>query len=569
MDDKAGLGGLEDRGAPAGAAALAKGLALLDLIAEAPKALRFADLQKMSGVPKPTLARMLKTLMVFRLIRQDEATGAYLLGHRFIELSHRVWDKFDLVSAAAPELERLSAELGETVALCRLDGHRVVYLEERSSGGLGVLIAVGRRVPVHCTAAGKALLAFQEPSFARSLAGQLVYDRFTSQTITDPQALEADLVLTRARGYAVSYEEHLAGVNSVAAPIAGRDGVPLGALVVLGPASRLDSSAIHPVGRELMAAARRITGTVGAVAISSGPRPRTRAGGQSDVQCVLPWGAQLGEAPVWVDREKRLYWVDILHPAVHRFDPVTGKNETCNAAKLVSAVLPDKDGRLIVASQDGVERFDFERGLFTPFAEPEPGVPENRLNDAKVDPDGRLWVGSMRLDVSRPTGSLYRLTKAGEVVRAESGFTVANGLAWSPDGSTFYFVDTVPGIIYAYDFDAREGTIANRRVFVTVPETEGRPDGLAVDADGGVWCAIWDGWRVNRYRPDGRLDRAVELPVPRPTSVAFGGDDLATLFITSARTRLPASTLTEAPLSGGIFACNPGERGLPTSLFGV
>lgn len=569
MDDKAGLGGLEDRGAPAGAAALAKGLALLDLIAEAPKALRFADLQKISGVPKPTLARMLKTLMVFRLIRQDEATGAYLLGHRFIELSHRVWDKFDLVSAAAPELERLSAELGETVALCRLDGHRVVYLEERSSGGLGVLIAVGRRVPVHCTAAGKALLAFQEPSFARSLAGQLVYDRFTSQTITDPQALEADLVLTRARGYAVSYEEHLAGVNSVAAPIAGRDGVPLGALVVLGPASRLDSSAIHPVGRELMAAARRITGTVGAVAISSGPRPRTRAGGQSDVQCVLPWGAQLGEAPVWVDREKRLYWVDILHPAVHRFDPVTGKNETCNAAKLVSAVLPDEDGRLIVASQDGVERFDFERGLFTPFAEPEPGVPENRLNDAKVDPDGRLWVGSMRLDVSRPTGSLYRLTKAGQVVRAESGFTVANGLAWSPDGSTFYFVDTVPGIIYAYDFDAREGSIANRRVFVTVPETEGRPDGLAVDADGGIWCAIWDGWRVNRYRPDGRLDRTVELPVPRPTSVAFGGDDLATLFITSARTRLPASTLTEAPLSGGIFACNPGERGLPTSLFGV
>ncbi|MGH0256165.1 SMP-30/gluconolactonase/LRE family protein [Sinorhizobium meliloti] len=569
MDDKAGLGGLEDRGAPAGAAALAKGLALLDLIAEAPKPLRFADLQKMSGVPKPTLARMLKTLMVFRLIRQDETTGAYLLGHRFVELSHRVWDKFDLVSAAIPELDRLASELGETVALCRLDGQRVVYLEERSSGGLGVLIEVGRRVPIHCTAAGKVLLAFQEPSFARSLAGQITYDRFTPNTITDSQALEADLVLTRARGYAVSYEEHLAGVNSVAAPIAGRDGVPLGALVVLGPASRLDSSAIHPAGRELMAAARRITGTVGAVAISSGPRPRTRSGGFSDVQCVLPWGAQLGEAPVWVKREKRLYWVDILHPAVHRFDPVTGKNESCNVAKLVSAVLPTRNEGLIVASQDGVEHFDFDRGDFKPFAEPEPGLPENRLNDAKVDPSGRLWVGSMRLDVSRPTGSLYRLTSAGEVTRAGSGFTVANGLAWSPDSSTFYFVDTVPGIIYAYDFDAREGSIANRRVFVRVPEAEGRPDGLAVDADGGIWCAIWDGWRVNRYRPDGRLDRAVELPVPRPTSVAFGGDELATLFITSARTRLPASTLTEAPLSGGIFACNPGERGLPTSLFGV
>ncbi|NRP72923.1 L-arabinolactonase [Ensifer psoraleae] len=567
MEEKAGVGGLEDRGAPAGAAALAKGLALLDLIAETAKPLRFADLQKLSGVPKPTLARMLKTLMVYRLIRQDETSGAYLLGHRFLELSHRVWDKFDLVSAAIPELERLSVELGETVALCRLDGQRVVYLEERSSDGLGVLIDVGRRVPIHCTAAGKALLAFQEPSFARALTGQIVYDRFTPQTITDPHALEADLLLTRARGYAVSYEEHLAGVNSVAAPIAGRDGVPLGVLVVLGPASRLDNSAIHPVGRELMAAARRITGSVGAVAISSGPRPRARSGGFSGVHCVLPWGAQLGEAPAWVESERRLYWVDILHPAIHRFDPISGKNESCNVSKLVSAVLPTRDGGLLVASQDGIERFDFDRGLFTSFAEPEPGLPENRLNDAKVDPSGRLWVGSMRLDVSRPSGSLYCLTGAGEVVRADSGFTVANGLAWSPDGGTFYFVDTVPGIVYAYDFDAQEGLISNRRVFVTVPESEGRPDGLAVDADGGVWCAIWDGWRVNRYLPDGRLDRAIDLPIPRPTSVAFGGADLTTLFITSARTRLPASTLAEAPLSGGIFACEPGERGLPTNLF--
>ncbi|KQY63352.1 IclR family transcriptional regulator [Ensifer sp. Root142] len=567
MEENASVG-LEDRGAPAGAAALAKGLALLDLIAEATKPLRFADLQRQSGVPKPTLARMLKTLMVYRLVRQDDESGAYLLGNRFLELSHRVWDKFDLLSAALPELQRLSIDLGETVALCRLDGSRIVYLEERSSGGLGVLIEVGRRVAIHCSAAGKALLAFQEPTFARSLMAQLSYDRFTPKTITDAQSLEADLVLTRARGYAVSYEEHLVGVNSVAAPIAGRDGVPIGALVVLAPASRLDSSGIHPVGRELIASARRITGTAGTVAISSGPRPRERTSTSSFVHCVLPWGAQLGEAPVWIEREKRLYWVDILHPAVHRFDPVTGKNETCNVSKLVSAVLPAIDGRLVVASQDGVEFLDFDRGTFTLFAEPEPGMPENRLNDAKTDARGRLWVGSMRLDVSRPTGNLYRISGSGEVHRAAAGLTVANGLAWSSDGRIFYFVDTVPGIIYAYEFDIGEGLIGNRRVFARIPESEGRPDGLTVDAEGGVWCAIWDGWRVVRYHPDGKIDRVVDLPVPRPTSVAFGGDDLATLFITSARTRLPASTLTEAPLSGGIFACTPGVRGLPANLFG-
>lgn len=567
MDEKASLNSLDDRGAPAGAAALAKGLGLLDLVAESAKPLRFADLQKLSGVPKPTLARMLKTLMVFRLIRQDETTGAYVLGHRFLELSHRIWDKFDLVSAAIPELDRLTGELGETVALCRLDGSHVVYLEERSGDGLGVLVDIGRRVPIHCTAAGKALLAFQEPSYSRVLMGQLDLERFTPTTLTDQQSLDADLLLTRARGYAVSYEEHLAGVNSVSAPIAGRDGVPIGALVVLAPASRLDTSGIHPVGRELMAATRRITGAVGAVAISSGPRPRTHSRSSAEVECILPWGAQLGEAPVWIESEQRLYWVDILHPAVHRFDPVTGKNESTKVAKLVSAVLPAVDGRLLVASQDGIERLDFASGQFRPFAEPEPGLSENRLNDAKTDAGGRIWVGSMRLDASRAGGSLYRIDADGRTLRAEAGLTVANGLGWSPDGHTFYFVDTVPGAIYAYDFDVKAGVIANRRLFAAIAESEGRPDGLAVDAEGGVWCAIWDGWRINRYLPDGRLDRTIELPVPRPTSVAFGGRELSILYITSARTRLPASTLIEAPLSGGIFACSPGVRGLPANLF--
>ncbi|HTV69424.1 MAG TPA: SMP-30/gluconolactonase/LRE family protein [Rhizobiaceae bacterium] len=566
MDDTPKLGRLDDRGAPAGAAAFAKGLGLLDMIAEASKPMRFADLQKLSGLPKPTLARMLKTLTAFRLIRQDETSGAYLLGHRFLELSHRVWDKFDLVSAAIPELDRLSADLGETVALCRLDGGNVVYLEQRSGDGLGVLIDVGRRVPVYCTAAGKVLLAFQEPSFARALASRIAFERFTPQTITDQQALEADLLLTRARGYAVSYEEHLRGVNSVAAPIAGRDGVPLGCLVALGPASRLDAASIHPVGRELMAAARRITGAVGSVAISSGPRPRSRNGAVSQVECALPWGAQLGEAPVWVAEENKLYWVDILHPAIHRFDPKTGKNESRNVTKLVSAVVPTSSGGFIVASQDGIERFDFDSGSFSAYAEPEPGLSENRLNDAKTDPAGRLWVGSMRLDVSRPGGSLYRLSRE-SVARMETGITVANGLGWSPDGATFYFVDTVPGVIYAYDFDNLTGAISGRRTLATVPDSEGRPDGLAVDAEGGIWCAIWDGWRVNRYLPDGRIDRVIDMPVPRPTSVAFGGKNLDTLFITSARTRLPASTLSEAPLSGGIFACQPGMRGLLPTPF--
>lgn len=553
---------------PAGTAALAKGLTLLDIIADVEEPLRFADLMKASGLPKPTFSRILRTLIAFRLVRHDLASSTYTLGHRFIELSHRVWDTFDLASAALPELERLSAELGETVALCRLDGEQALYLEERSGDGLGVRVDQGRRVPLHCTAAGKALLAAMEPLALRALTAKLVLEKHTDTTITDLPQLMAEVTLTRARGYAVSFEEHLTGVNSVAAALPGRDGAPLGAIVVLAPSSRLDKEYIHPVGRELMAAARRITGSAGTVAISSGPRPRSqfRSSGKVDVSCALPWGAQLGESPVWVGSEKRLYWVDILEPAVHRFDPATGRNETRQTRKLVSAILPAEDGQLFVASQDGIERFDFASGHFEPYVNPEVDLSENRLNDAKVDRHGAIWVGSMCLDASRPGGSLYRIIDHDSFQRMESGITVSNGMGWSPDGSIYYFVDTVPGVILAYSVD-EQGSIHDRSVFGQVPEASGRPDGLTVDAEGGIWCAIWDGWRVDRYSPDGTLDFSIEVPVPRPTSVAFGGEDLSTLFITSARTRLPASALAEAPLSGGIFACRTGHKGIANHLF--
>ena len=232
-----------------GTQALSKGLSLLDMVADAPDPMRFADLLRASGLPKPTFARILRTLVVFRLVQHDAVRGTYTLGPRFLELSHRVWESFDLAAAAAPELDRLAEEIGETVALCRLDGEVVQYLDERSGDGLAVRVDVGRRVPLHCTAAGKALLAFQDPAVGRGLVERLTLDQFTPRTLTTPEALQADLTLTRARGYAVSYEEHLPGVNSVAAAIPGRDGTPIGALVALGPSSRLDNSSIHPAGR--------------------------------------------------------------------------------------------------------------------------------------------------------------------------------------------------------------------------------------------------------------------------------------------------------------------------------
>lgn len=552
---------------PAGAAALAKGLSLLDLVADAEHPLRFSELQAQSGLPKPTFARILRTLIAFGLVRQDDRNGYYVLGHRFLQLSHKVWETFDLTAFASPVMRDLSAELGETVTLFVLDDDKVRYVDEQSGIGLGVRIDPGLRVPLHSSAAGKALLAFQEPGVSRSLLSSLRLDRYTGTTITSMEKLQAELTLTRARGYAISIEEHLPGVNSVAVAITGKDGLPLGGISVHAPSSRMSEAAMHPVGRDLIAAARRVTGSAGAVAISSHPRPRSREGDPENLECVLAWGAQLGESPFWHPQEKRLYWVDILKPCICRFDPATGRNETRDIGKLVSAVLPASDGRLLLATQDGLEWFDFADGAVQAFASPEAEIPENRLNDAKIGPDGAVWIGSMRIDASRPTGALYRVLRNGQIEVKETGLAVSNGLGWSPDRDTLYFVDTVPGQILAYHYSAETGAISGKRIFAKIPEADGRPGGLAVDAEGGVWVTIWDGWRINRYRPDGGIDRSIDLPVPRPTSLSFGGEDLKTLYITTARTRLPASILTEAPLSGGIFACRPGEGGQAEQFF--
>ncbi|MEP2783678.1 MAG: SMP-30/gluconolactonase/LRE family protein [Pseudoruegeria sp.] len=553
---------------PDGAAALAKGLTLLDIIADADTPLRFAELMQRAQLPKPTFARILKTLIAFGLVRQNKEQGTYVLGGRFLELSHRVWDTFDLNAVAIPELEKLCLDFSESIALSKIDQGQLLYLEERSGAGLAVKVEVGQRSPLHCTSAGKALLAYQDPSETRRFLEQGDLARFTNTTITDADTLNADLTLTRARGYAISFEEHLPGVNSVAVAIGGPDGTPLGALAVLAPSSRMDETNIHPIGRDLIAAARRITGSAGAVAINSSPQPRTAQSERSSgLNCVLPWGAQLGEAPVWHPNEQRLYWVDILRPAVYRFDPVTGINESCELQKLVSAVMPCSSGGVMVASQDGIEALDFATGALTPFCDPEEGQIHNRLNDAKVGVGGAIWVGSMRLDASKPTGGLFRVTSDGQVDQKESGVTVSNGLGWSPDGKTFYFVDTIPGLIYAYDSIPGTGDLKNRRVFAQIPQGDGRPDGLCVDSEGGVWCAIWDGWSVVRFAPDGGVEMRIDMPVPRATSLCFGGYDNDVLFITSARTRLPASTLSEAPLSGGLFSIKTGFSGLPSTLF--
>jgi sugar lactone lactonase YvrE/DNA-binding IclR family transcriptional regulator len=551
-----------------GTAALAKGLRVLILLETLEKPPRFTELVAASGLPRGTLARILATLVAFDLVRHEASDSTYRLGGRLLQMASRVLEASDIRALAQPELDRLAEDWRETVAIAGLDGDRLIYLDQRSrSGPLGFRVEPGRRAPLHATAAGKAILALLPPHRRRPLLAPAELERFTSSTMTEPEQLAADLAITRARGYALSEGEHLDGVASVAAPIVDHGGEVAGAVALIGPSARLSREHLHVAGRDLMAAARRISGHAGAPAMSlSPPAPPGRAT-TPGLDCVLAWGAHLGEGPFWDVREKRLYWVDILAPSVFRFDPATGRNEERRTGKLVSAVVPCAGGGLVALTQNGVERFDFDNGGFSAIVDPEASLPENRFNDGKCDAAGRLWAGSMALDATTPSGRLYRIGTGGACTEMDRGFIVSNGLDWAPDGKTFYFADSRAGTIFAYAFDATRGDLGGKRIFASVPPEDGRPDGLAVDADGTVWCALWDGWRIRGYRPDGSVLTDLTLPTPRPTSIAFGGEDLKTLFITSARVRLPSRTLAEAPLSGGLFALRMDVPGLPCAAY--
>jgi sugar lactone lactonase YvrE len=280
------------------------------------------------------------------------------------------------------------------------------------------------------------------------------------------------------------------------------------------------------------------------------------------VTCVLDARARLGEGPVWDARERALYWVDIRAPALHRFEPASGATRTWPMPEAIGSVALRATGGPLVALRSGLHLLDLGSGALERVCAPEPDRPDNRLNDGRCDRRGRFWVGSMHGRLRAPTGALYRVDPDRTCHRVLDGLTVPNGLAWSPDGRVMYFTDTPSRAILAMDLDPETGVPGASRVFARVPEGRGYPDGATVDAEGFLWSAHWNGWRVTRYAPDGRVDRAVELPVQRPTSCAFGGEALDVLYVTSASTRLTPEELGRGPRAGGLFAVEAGVRGL-------
>jgi sugar lactone lactonase YvrE len=288
--------------------------------------------------------------------------------------------------------------------------------------------------------------------------------------------------------------------------------------------------------------------------------------GTPRVRVALHARDQLGEGPFWDERAGELLRVDIARGCIHAWNPVSHRVATHALAGEVSAVVPRAGAAgwlLAIGHRLVLREGEAQRTL----AAVEQRRPANRFNDCKCDPQGRVWAGTMSKQRAPATAALYRLAPRGEIERVIAGTTISNGLGWSPAGDRMYFIDSTTQRIDVLDFDAASGAVADRRTLAEVDPHDGLPDGMAVDAEGGIWVCLFGGGAVRRYSPDGVLDAAIALPVTNPTSPVFGGADLRTLYVTTARHRLSAEQLAVEPLAGAVLALDPGVRGMPGNRF--
>jgi sugar lactone lactonase YvrE len=281
-------------------------------------------------------------------------------------------------------------------------------------------------------------------------------------------------------------------------------------------------------------------------------------------ECLWPLKAELGEGPVWCPREQVLWFTDIKQRRLHRFDPATGAGRSFVAPDQPGFALPARGGGLIVGMPGGLHHFDPQENAYRRIVEIEADRPGNRLNDACVDSRGRLWFGSMDDAEVRSSGALYRWDGAGPPSRHDDHIVITNGPALSPDGRTLYHTDTLQRLIHAFDLDD-DGRLHRKRTLIRIEADAGHPDGSVVDAQGCLWVALWGGWGVRRYSPQGELLDFLRFPCANVTKIAFGGSDLRTVYATSARKGLsPAQRLVQ-PQAGALFFFRSDTPGQPAT----
>jgi IclR family transcriptional regulator, acetate operon repressor len=521
-----------------GAALISKAFSLIDTIGAAPGLITVPELVKATGWPRPTLYRILAAITAHGFVRFDPVAQGYTLGYRFLELAQNVWAAPDLAAVASVELQRLRDMTGETaylavphdgwmVGLGKFEGVHTV----RSAARLGV------RKPMHCTSQGKAVLAFLPDAEVNRLIGTGPLERFTENTITDPAVLKAQLGIARQRGYSLEDEEILAGNRCVGAPVLDSVGRPVAAISVAGPIWRLTRERVEQLGPEIAAVARNI----GLQLRSSGETP-THGADHPLAHPAAREPAFYGADPWWDPQSGRLHWVDRLGPMIH----ATGETAS-------SSFRPVTDAPIDAASFRGGE-------VIAVLAERQVRVREGnciadeplrtltRIAALTTAPDGRLWAackdgGSSHIGPADLSGEMDVVWTIGAQVDA---------IVWSMDSQILYATDSARGTVYILQVGTRAPRILNR-----IPRVSGEPRGLAVDATGRLWVALYDGWSIARLSPEGEFDRITALPVPRPTGIAFGGEDGQSIFVTTARVGLPRDVLDNAPLSGRLLVVRP------------
>lgn len=294
-------------------------------------------------------------------------------------------------------------------------------------------------------------------------------------------------------------------------------------------------------------------------------------------ECVVDCRCVLGEGIIWDAESGVLWWVDIPlpKPRIHCWNPQTGEHRSWDMPEMVGSIAVRENGTLLVASHYGLNSFDPQTGALTRLSEPEKHLPQNRANDGKCDPQGRFWFGTMQnnvapdgsdLPIDQNSGVLYRVESDLSVHPVVTDVAISNSLCWSTDERTLYFSDTVSGWIEAFDFEPQAGTVSNRRQFAYA-EGQGYPDGATTDDAGGVWSCRWEGSCVIRFDASGEIDCVVEVPVERVTCAVFGGPNLDTLYITTSTQNMTPEEFEAEPQSGGIYAVQPGFRGVATPRF--
>jgi sugar lactone lactonase YvrE len=278
--------------------------------------------------------------------------------------------------------------------------------------------------------------------------------------------------------------------------------------------------------------------------------------------------AILGEGPCWDEEKKLLSWIDILGQRLHIIDPNSKINRTVILDQNVGAAVPTESGEFVLALATGFYSLEPMTELLVPIHNPEAHLPNQTFNDGKCDVAGRFWAGTMELNEAEGAGSLYCLDVNRSVKKVLANVTVSNGITWSPDNQTMYFIDTPTYQVSAFDFNPETGTIENRRVVVAVPKDMGAPDGMTSDMEGMIWVAHWGGFQVTRWDPStGKLLNSIRLPAPIITSCAFGGENRNELFVTTARIGLSEETLEKYPHSGGLFRIQTDVEGVPMYKF--